>query len=98
MLNKKKIIAIFTKNYFLEELVVLLEDEGLEIKKVNDFHKLDKLVSNKILLIYIDSKHSNLSNCDFDLMQCSLYCTALAPIFYLILEFLLLPFLHQVMM
>ena len=56
MLNKKKIIAIFTKNYFLEELVVLLEDEGLEIKKVNDFHKLDKLVSNKILLIDIDSK------------------------------------------
>ena len=56
MLNKKKIIAIFTKNYFLEELVVLLEDEGLEIKKVNDFHKLDKLISNKILLIDIDSK------------------------------------------
>ena len=56
MLNKKKIIAIFTKNYFLEELIVLLEDEGLEIKKVNDFHKLDKLISNKILLIDIDSK------------------------------------------
>ena len=56
MLNKKKIIAIFNKNFFLEELIVLLEDEGLEIKKVNDFHKLDKLVSNKILLIDIDSK------------------------------------------
>ena len=35
---------------------MLLEDEGLEIKKVNDFHKLDKLISNKILLIDIDSK------------------------------------------
>ena len=56
MLNKKKIIAIFNKNYFLEELIVLLEDEGLEIKKVNDFHKLDKLISNKILLIDIDFK------------------------------------------
>ena len=56
MLNKKKIIAIFNKNFFLEELIVLLEDEGLEIKKVNDFHKLDKLISNKILLIDIDSK------------------------------------------
>ena len=55
MLNKKKIIAIFNKNFFLEELIVLLEDEGLKIKKVNDFHKLDK-VSNKILLIDIDSK------------------------------------------
>ena len=30
--------------------------KGLEIKKVNDFHKLDKLISNKILLIDIDSK------------------------------------------
>ena len=57
MLNKKKIIAIFNKNYFLEQLTVLLEDEGLEIKKVNDFHKLDKLISNKILLIDIDSKN-----------------------------------------
>ena len=35
---------------------MLLEDEDLEIKKVNDFHKLDKLISNKILLIDIDSK------------------------------------------
>ena len=56
MLNKKKIIAIFKKNFFLEELIVLLEDEGLKIKKVSDFHKLDKLISNKILLIDIDSK------------------------------------------
>ena len=56
MLNKKKIIAIFNKNYFLEQLVVLLEDAGLEIKKFNDFHKIDKLISNKIFLIDIDSK------------------------------------------
>ena len=56
MLNKKKIIAIFNKNFFLEELIVILEDEGFKIKKVNDFHKLDKLVSNKILFIDIDSK------------------------------------------
>ena len=56
MLNKKKIIAIFNKNFFFEALVVLLEDEDLDIKKVNDFHKLDKLISNKILLIDIDSK------------------------------------------
>ena len=33
MLNKKKIIAIFNKNYFFEEFVKLLEEEGLEIKK-----------------------------------------------------------------
>ena len=56
MLNKKKIIAIFNKNFFLEELIVILEDEGFKIKKVNDFHKLDKHVSNKILFIDIDSK------------------------------------------
>ena len=56
MLNKKKIIAIFNKNFFLEELIAILEDEGFKIKKVNDFHKLDKLVSNKILFIDIDSK------------------------------------------
>ena len=56
MLNKKKIIAIFNKNFFLEELIVILEDEGFKIKKVNDFHKLDKHVSNKILLIDINSK------------------------------------------
>ena len=35
---------------------MLLEDEGLEITKVKNFHKLDKPVSNKILLIDIDSK------------------------------------------
>ena len=56
MLNKKKIIAIFNKNFFLEELIVILEDEGFKIKKVKDFHKLDKHVSNKILFIDIDSK------------------------------------------
>tara|TARA_B100000963_G_C22501056_1_gene613817 strand:+ start:22 stop:675 length:654 start_codon:yes stop_codon:yes gene_type:complete len=56
MLNKKKIIAIFNKNYFLEELITLLEDEGLEIKKINNFQKFDKFISNKILLIDVDSK------------------------------------------
>ena len=34
MLNKKKIIAIFNKNYFMEQLITLLEDEGLEIEKI----------------------------------------------------------------
>ena len=56
MLNKKKIIAIFNKNYFLEELITLLEDEGLEITKINNFQKFDKIISNKILLIDVDSK------------------------------------------
>ena len=56
MLNKKKIIAIFNKNYFFEALVTLLEEEGLEIKKINNFNKHDKLISNKVLLIDIDSK------------------------------------------
>jgi DNA-binding response OmpR family regulator len=56
MLNKKKIIAIFNKNYFFEEFVKLLEEEGLEIKKINNFKKHDKLISNKVLLIDIDSK------------------------------------------
>ena len=58
MLNKKKIIAIFKKNFFLEELIVLLEDEGLKIRKADDFHKLDKVISNKILLIDIESKRN----------------------------------------
>ena len=56
MLNKKKIIAIFNKNYFLEELITLLEDEGLEVTKINNFQKFDKIISNKILLIDVDSK------------------------------------------
>ena len=56
MLNKKKIIAIFNKNYFIEELITLLKDEGIEIKKINNFQKAKKLISNKILLIEIDSK------------------------------------------
>ena len=56
MLNKKNIIAMFNKNYFFEVLVTLLEEEGLEIKKINNFNKHDKLISNKVLLIDIDSK------------------------------------------
>ncbi len=74
MLNKKKIIAIFNKNFFFEELVVLLEDEGFEIKKINNFQKLDKLIFNRILLVDIDSKkklenvkkflHQKVRNCN----------------------------------
>ena len=47
---------MFNKNYFFEVLVMLLEEEGLEIKKINNFNKHDKLISNKVLLIDIDSK------------------------------------------
>ena len=43
MLNKKKIIAIFNKNYFIEELITLLKDEGIEIKKINNFQKAKKI-------------------------------------------------------
>jgi len=56
MLNKKKIIAIFNKNYFIEELITLLEDEGLEIKKINNIQKVNELIFNKILLTDIDSE------------------------------------------
>ncbi|MAZ46680.1 MAG: hypothetical protein CMM98_03805 [Rickettsiales bacterium] len=56
MLNKKKIIAIFKKNYFIEELITLLEDEGLQIKKINNVEKVNEFISDKIVLIDIDSK------------------------------------------
>ena len=56
MLNKKKIIAIFNKNYFIEELITLLEDEGLEIEKIKNIKKTKELISNKVLLFDIDSK------------------------------------------
>jgi hypothetical protein len=56
MLNKKKIIAIFNKNYFIKELVVMLEDEGLEINKIKNIEQAEELISNKILLLDIDSK------------------------------------------
>ena len=56
MLNKKKIIAIFNKNYFIEELITLLEDEGLEIEKIGNIYKAKELISNKVLLFDIDSK------------------------------------------
>ncbi len=59
MLNKKKIIAIFNKNYFIKELITLLEDEGLEIKKIKNVEEAGELVSNKILLFDIDSKKKN---------------------------------------
>ena len=56
MLNKKKIIAIFNKNYFIEELITLLEDEGLEIEKIKNIKRTKELISNKVLLFDIDSK------------------------------------------
>ena len=56
MLNKKKIIAIFNKNYFIEELITLLEDEGLEIEKIKNIQKAKGVISNKVLLFDIDSK------------------------------------------
>ena len=56
MLNKKKIIAIFNKNYFIEELITLLEDEGLEIEKIKNIKNTKELISNKVLLFDIDSK------------------------------------------
>ena len=37
MLTKKKIIAIFTANYFFEELIKLLKEEGLEIERKKNF-------------------------------------------------------------
>tara|TARA_A100001011_G_scaffold379669_1_gene445988 strand:+ start:62 stop:715 length:654 start_codon:yes stop_codon:yes gene_type:complete len=56
MLNKKKIIAIFNQNYFIKELITLLEDEGLEINKIKNIEQSEELISNKILLLDIDSK------------------------------------------
>ena len=56
MLNQKKIIAIFNKNFFVEELITLLEDEGLGVEKINNIHKANESISNKVLLLDIDSK------------------------------------------
>ena len=56
MLNKKKIIAIFNENYFIKELITLLKDEGLEIIKIKNIEQAEELISNKILLLDIDSK------------------------------------------
>ena len=56
MLNKKKIIAIFNENYFIKELITLLKDEGLEITKIKNIEQAEELISNKILLLDIDSK------------------------------------------
>ena len=38
MLKKKKIIAI--SNYFIKELVAMLEDEGLEINRLKTLNEL----------------------------------------------------------
>ncbi len=56
MLNKKQIIAIFKENYFIEELIILLKDEGLEIIKINSLLKVNEIISGKILLVDIESK------------------------------------------
>tara|TARA_B100000035_G_scaffold216757_1_gene185829 strand:+ start:1143 stop:1796 length:654 start_codon:yes stop_codon:yes gene_type:complete len=56
MLNQKKIIAIFNKNFFVEELITLLEDEGLGVEKIKNIHKANESISNKVLLLDIDSK------------------------------------------
>ena len=56
MLNKKQIIAIFKENYFIEELITLFKDEGLEIIKINSLLKMNEIISGKILLVDIESK------------------------------------------
>ncbi len=56
MLTKKKIIAIFTANYFFEELIKLLKEEGLEIERKKNPNQLTFPISNQILLVDIDSK------------------------------------------
>ena len=57
MLNKKKIIAIFNKNYFIEELITLLEDEGLEIEKIKNIQKAKGVISNKVYYLILILKH-----------------------------------------
>ena len=55
MLTKKNIIAIFRKNFFLQNLVSLLNDEGLKVEK-KKLKEINFKVSNKIFLVDIDSK------------------------------------------
>ena len=40
----------------MEQLITLLEDEGLEIEKIGNIQKAKELISNKVLLFDIDSK------------------------------------------
>ena len=53
MLTKKKIIAIFRKNFFLQHLVSLLNDEGLKVEK-KKLKEIDFKNPNKIFLVDID--------------------------------------------
>ena len=55
MLTKKNILAIFKKNYFLEHLLSLFEDEGIKIEKIKSLKNLNYQIHNKILLVDIDS-------------------------------------------
>ena len=57
MLTKKKIIAIFRKNFFLQHLVSLLNDEGLKVEK-KKLKEIDFKNPNKIFLVDIDSKQT----------------------------------------
>ena len=73
MLTKKNILAIFKKNYFLEHLLGLFEDEGIKIEKIKGLKELNSQIYNKILFIDIDSSktlgevvnkvNKNTSNC-----------------------------------
>ena len=56
MLTKKKIIAIFTANYFFEELIKLLEEDGLAIERKKNPNQLTFPIFNQILLIDIDTR------------------------------------------
>ena len=55
MLTKKNILAIFKKNYFIEHLLSLFEDEGIKIEKIKGLKDLNYQIYNKILLVDIDS-------------------------------------------
>ncbi len=57
MLTKKNIIAIFRKNFFLENLVQLLIDEGFKVEK-KKLKEINHKVSNEIFLVNIDSKQT----------------------------------------
>ena len=58
MLNKKKIIAIFNKNYFIEELITLLEDEGLEIEKIKNIQKAKGVTLIKFYYLILIQKNT----------------------------------------
>ena len=55
MLTKNNILAIFKKNYFLEHLLSLFEDEGIKIEKIKGLKDFNYQTYNKILLVDIDS-------------------------------------------